>query len=492
MNKRCLLVALLFPLICFVSCHSGDEKWTELFNGKDLNGWESPENPGSFYVENGLLVCNGPHSDLFYVGDFKKGVFRNFELVAEVKTMSGANSGIFFHTQEQEKGALLRGYEVQINNSYMREGDFQELKKTGSLYGVRNVYYPTASDNEWFELKVRVVENQCQVWVNGVQVVEYIQPDSPYRTKNDRWKIFSAGRIALQCHDEQSKVFFKSIRICPLAKEEKRISPMPDEWDRKVTKLHHENFPLIDLHTHLKGGLTLDEVVASSLKLGINYGVAPNCGLKFPVTDDVSLNAYLDTVATRPIFRGMQAEGREWITLFTPEAVARFDYVFTDAMTWTDNKGRRMRLWIPEEVFVDDPQDFMEELVAKVEAIFSKEPIDIYVNPTFLPAVIADRYEELWTDERIDRIVKVLAENRVALEINARYRIPSEKILRKAKEAGVRFIFGTNNTGNDLGTIDYCFEMQEKLGLTYKNMFMPGKQLEKPVLKKGFPSVVVG
>lgn len=492
MNKLRLLAVLILALNFLVSCHSGDEKWTELFNGKDLTGWKAFENPESFRVVDGLLACDGSRSHLFYVGDYKKGVFRNFELVAEVKTMPGANSGIFFHTQDQEAGALLRGYEVQINNSYEREGDFQELRKTGSLYGIRNVYYPTVKDEEWFELKVRVVENQCQIWVNGTQVVDYIQPDSPYRPENDAWQVFSAGRIALQCHDEQSKVFFKSIRVRPLAKEEKRVPPMSDEWDRKVTKLHHENFPLIDLHTHLKGGLTLDEVIANSLKLGINYGVAPNCGLKFPVTDDASLAAYMDTVASRPIFRGMQAEGREWITLFSPEAVARFDYVFTDAMTWSDHKGRRMRLWIPEEVFVDDPQEFMDELVSKIEAIFSQEPVDIYVNPTFLPAVVADRYDELWTDERIDRVVKVLAENNVALEINARYRIPSEKILRKAKEAGVHFTFGTNNTGNDLGTLDYCFEMQQVLGLTYKDMFVPRKQNEKPVMQKGFPSKITG
>ncbi|MDP2339160.1 MAG: hypothetical protein Q8N05_22425 [Bacteroidota bacterium] len=118
----------------------------------------------------------------------------------------------------------------------------------------------------------------------------------------------------------------------------------------------------------------------------------------------------------------------------------------------------------------------------------SKEPIDIHVNPTYLPAVIADKYDELWTDARIERFVKVLADNHVALEINSRFKLPSEKILRKAKAAGVKFSFGTNNTGPDLGTLDYSLEMKEKLGLTYKDMFMPKKQNEKPVLVKGLPA----
>ena len=30
--------------------------------------------------------------------------------------------------------------------------------------------------------------------------------------------------------------------------------------------------------------------------------------------------------------------------MFSRQAAALFDYVFTDSMTWTDNRGRRMRL----------------------------------------------------------------------------------------------------------------------------------------------------
>ncbi len=492
MKKNTRQLYFVLSILLFISCSEKEPQWTELFNGKDLSGWTANEHSESFKVEGGLLVANGPISHLFYTGDFKKGVFHNFELKAMVKTEPNSNSGIVFHTQEQPYGPLLRGYEVQINNSYERPGDFQELKKTGSIYGIRNIYYNTVNDGEWFELSFKVVENRCEVFVNGTKVVDYIQPDEPYRPKNDKLKVFSTGRIALQSHDEQSKVYFKSIQVKPLPKAEKSEMPVSKEWDDKVTKMMFENFPLIDFHVHLKGGLTIAQACENSVKLGINYGIAPNCGLKFPVTDDASLAAYMDTVKSQPIFRGMQAEGREWVTLFSPEAVAKFDYVFTDGMTWTDHKGRRMRLWIKEEAFVDDEQKFMDELVGKIESVLSQEPVDIHVNPTFLPAVIADKYEELWTDARIDRFVKVLADNNVALEINARYKLPSEKILRKAKEAGVKFSFGTNNTGADLGTIDYCFEIKEKLGLTYKDMFMPKKHTEKPVLVKGLPAKITG
>ena len=484
---------ILLPVLLFVgtACRH-DNKTISLFNGENLEGWTAPENPGSFWVEEGAIVCHGERSHLYYMGKSQDGIFKNFELTAQVKTLPGSNSGIFFHTKEQEKSWPLKGYEVQVNNSYTGTTENPELRKTGSLYNFRNVYYPTADDGEWFEMKIRVVENHVEIFVDGEQVVDYIQPDEPYRAHNDRYKVIDRGRIALQAHDPNSTVYFKDLQLTVLPDGEKLEPPVDKDWDTKITRMHMANFPVVDFHVHLKGGLTIEQAAENSMKLGINYGIAPNCGLRFPVTDDESLAAYMDTVKGKPVFKGMQAEGREWVTLFSPEAVAKFDYVFTDAMTWTDKKGRRMRLWIPEEVFVDDEQEFMEELISKIENIVSKEPIDIHVNPTYLPDVIADKYDELWTDERIGRFVKVLADNGVALEINSGRKIPSEKILRRAKEAGVKFSFGTNNVTPDFGKLDYSLEMAEKLGLTYKDMFMPKPQGQKPVQIKGLPSAVTG
>jgi len=193
-----------------------------------------------------------------------------------------------------------------------------------------------------------------------------------------------------------------------------------------------------------------------------------------------------------PTFKGMQAEGREWITLFSPEAVSKFDYVFTDAMTFTDYKGRRTRIWIPEEVWVDNKQQFMDQLVEKIEAIFSQEPVDIYVNPTVLPEVIRDDYDELWTEDRMKRVIKVLADNNVALEINARYKVPSAKMIKMAKAAGVKFTFGTNNTGRDLGHLEYCIQMLEECKLTPNDMFEIKPDSLKPVNVKGFPDKITG
>ncbi len=137
----------------------------------------------------------------------------------------------------------------------------------------------------------------------------------------------------------------------------------------------------------------------------------------------------------QPAFVAMQAEGREWVTMFSKQTRAKFDYVFTDGMTWSNPAGKRMRLWIPEEVEIGpDEQAFMDLLVSKIVGILETEPIDIYVNATFLPAAIAPRYDALWTEERMTRVIDAAVKNGVAIEIGARYKIPSEAFLRLAKE----------------------------------------------------------
>jgi hypothetical protein len=234
---------------------------------------------------------------------------------------------------------------------------------------------------------------------------------------------------------------------------------------------------LIDLHTHLKGGLTEEQALAHARRYGYTYGIAVNCGIKMGFETNEALKEYLDNHESSPFtWHAMQAEGREWLELFSEESRSRFDYVFTDAMTWTNDEGKRMRLWIKEETEVGDPQDFMEQLVDRIVKIVTTEPIDIYVNPTYLPPEIADRYDELWTGERIDRVVAALAESGVALEINNRNRIPRPLFLKKARDAGVKFTFGTNNGGaGDLGRMDYAIEMAGELGLTPGDMWIPGQ-----------------
>lgn len=245
---------------------------------------------------------------------------------------------------------------------------------------------------------------------------------------------------------------------------------------QRISELKAAGYDIVDYHAHLKGGLTMEELLDHSKKTGIRYGVAFNAGIGFPITDDANLLENYKKYKDYPVYMAMQAEGREWVTMFSKESISTFDYVFTDAMTWTDNKGRRMRLWMPEEVFVDDKDDFMEQLVAKIVEVMENEPIDIYVNSTFLPDVLQAEYNALWTEARMDKVIHAASENHIAIEINARYKIPSATFIKRAKSAGVKFSMGTNNADRELGTLDYAIEMVAVCDLKPGDFFKPKKK----------------
>jgi len=192
----------------------------------------------------------------------------------------------------------------------------------------------------------------------------------------------------------------------------------------------------------------------------------------------------------QPVFVAFQAEGREWVKMFSKPTLAKFDYLFTDSMTFTDDDGRRMRLWIPSEVGeIRDPERFMDMFVSRTLGVLNHEPIDIYVNPTFLPDVIAAQYDRLWTPERRSKVIEALRRNDVALEINNRYRLPSATFIKEARQAGVRFAFGTNNGGvRDLGRLEHSVAMVRECGLTWQDIFVPKPDGEKPVQKRGLPA----
>ncbi len=244
---------------------------------------------------------------------------------------------------------------------------------------------------------------------------------------------------------------------------------------KKIAALEQAGYDITDYHAHLKGGLTMEQLLEHGEKTGITYGVAVNCGWGFPVQNDSALSAYYHNMKDYPAYTAMQAEGREWLDMFNPDSVALFDYVFTDALTWFDKEGRRTRLWIDDEVFIDDVEEFMDYYVDQIVTIITSEPVDIFVNPTFLPGVIRDRYDELWTEQRMQKVVNALAVTGMALEINARTRIPSPAFIKLAKANGVKFTLGTNNTNADLGYLEYGLEMIGECDLEPGDFWRVGK-----------------
>ena len=464
--------------------------WTDLFDGKTLNGWRASESRDSWKVTDGQLAADGARSHLFYAGPVRGASFRNFELEVEAVAQPACNSGVYFHTAFQEKGFPEKGFEVQVNNTATGEGSYLERKKTGSLYGIRNVYKQLVRDGEWFRMAVAVRGKNIQVRVNGTLVVDYTEPVPPFIPAGlEKERFLDQGTFALQCHDPGSKARFRGIRVRPLPDNEPTPggpAPAADATFRELIDLGRRNFPVVDYHAHLKGGLTIEELLAKGRREGIQYGIAVNCGKGFPVENDDGARRFLESMRGQPVFVAMQAEGREWTQMFSRQAAGLFDYVFTDSMTWTDNRGKRMRLWIPEEVgAIADEQEFMETLVERAVGILEKEPIDIYVNPTFLPDVIASGYERLWTDARMKKVAEAAARNGVAVEINDRYRLPSQRFITTARDAGCKFSFGTNNGGAaDLKRCEYGLEMVRACKLGWQHFFVPAAPGARAVDRK--------
>jgi len=236
----------------------------------------------------------------------------------------------------------------------------------------------------------------------------------------------------------------------------------------------NEPFPITDLHIHLKGNLTMEAAIAKSKAENINYGIAFNCGLKFPIHSDSQIDSVINIMENYPQFySAMQAEGREWVNIFSRESMNKFDYVFTDAMTFTDEKGRRNRIWMKDETWIDNEEEFMDYLVNTIVKIMNEEPIDIYVNSTFLPAQMAGRYDSFWTPERMDKVINAAKANNIAIEINNRYKIPSETFIKRAKKAGVKFTVGTNNADENFSGAEYALEMIQKCNLKQDDFFLP-------------------
>ena len=184
--------------------------WISLFNGENLDGWKGGVNASTFSVEDGTIKVDGERAHLFYAGEVENHTFKNFELKATVMTKPGANSRIYIHTQYQEDGWPLHGYEVQVNNS---QGDW---KRTGSLYNIVDIKENYAVDNEWYTEYVKVQGKRIIVKINDIVVVDYTEPEKPFREGDGIYRVLGTGTFALQGHDPGSIVFYKDIMVRPL------------------------------------------------------------------------------------------------------------------------------------------------------------------------------------------------------------------------------------------------------------------------------------
>ena len=403
-----------------------------------------------------------------------EGNYQNFQIQGQALTEKDAEASLLFHTDGES------GYEVLFHN-----GPINGSRKTGSLSAIRNLYRSLAQDEEWFDFEVAVRGQNIAIKINGTDVVCYTEPKQPYRIDAYAKRLIGSGDIILQ--GKRGTVKFRNLAITPLeadAVNPNDTLPPVDEQNDAIIRLQQQNFPVIDYHVHLKGGLTKEIAHALSMNYGINYGVAPNAGeggVGRMLADDKEVYDYFEEVKPLPFLCGVQGEGRKWTATFSQEALGIFDYLFTDAMTIMDHKNRNSRIYRAEEVHYDGvtKEQYMEQIVDQTVKILTNEPADIFANPTYIPEDMQADYDKLWTDERINRVLDVMKEHSIALEINPRYKIPSLKIIQMAKDRGLKFTFGTNNVDANFGKLEYCIEAIEQCGITTDDLWFPSMSIRK-------------
>ncbi len=259
MNRRVTCTLLLLGLFCWAGLAKAEkpEKWIQLFNGKNLDGWipkitgyEVGENFGNtFRVEDGVLKVvydqydqfNGRFGHLFY-----KKPFSHYRLRVEYrfvgKQLKGGpawarrNSGIMIHSQAPETMRKDQKFPVSIEVQLL--GGFAKGKRptanlctpgTNVVMNGRLVTRhctssssPTFRGDQWVTVEVEVHGSKLiRHIVNGKVVLEYSQPQLDERDPDAKRllqagapKLLESGYICLQ--SESHPVEFRKVELLVL------------------------------------------------------------------------------------------------------------------------------------------------------------------------------------------------------------------------------------------------------------------------------------
>jgi hypothetical protein len=137
----------------------------ELFNGKDLSGWQLMEadRKNGFTVDSGVLINKPVHVEGEHggYGNLRTtGEYNDFKLNLQVNIPAGSNSGIY-----------LRGiYEVQVMDSYQKPLDPHNM---GAVYS--RITPSVAAEKpagEWQDFEIILYKRHVTVTLNGIKIID--------------------------------------------------------------------------------------------------------------------------------------------------------------------------------------------------------------------------------------------------------------------------------------------------------------------------------
>jgi len=181
-------------------------KPVELFNGKDLDGWEltNPTSANGWSVKDGILVNNPVKQEGKHYGNLRtKATFEDFNIKLETKVDKGGNSGVY-----------LRGiYEVQVEDSYGQPVDSHHM---GGIYSrITPTVAAEKPAGEWQSLDITLADRHVTVKLNGKTIID----NQPLLgcTGGALWSDeFKPGPIYLQ--GDHTGIAYRNIVLTPITK----------------------------------------------------------------------------------------------------------------------------------------------------------------------------------------------------------------------------------------------------------------------------------
>ncbi|HEX6925714.1 MAG TPA: PHP domain-containing protein [Longimicrobiaceae bacterium] len=243
-----------------------------------------------------------------------------------------------------------------------------------------------------------------------------------------------------------------------------------------------------DLHVHTTmsdGEVPLEEVVRIAADRGVAVGIADHVSTRNPsrfVATLPQLHAYLEAIEAQPVYVAAEFCWCDPFAAQLPaEIMDRFHYRIGSNHGFALPGGGWGSPWwttLPPP-WDDRPQELMEHMVANLCDLVRTMPIEIVAHSTFMPAALLDLEGDVhawWTEEREDRFVEAVVRSSVAIEISSRYRLPHDRLLRKALEAGARFSLGSDgHRASQVANLDWALQTARRVGIGEREMFVPGE-----------------
>lgn len=193
------------------SSASQSQSWSNLFNGKNLEGWKMLNGQAQYLALNneivGTTVLGSPNSFLA-----TEKSFGDFILELEFKVDGQNNSGVQIRSESKPdyQNGRVHGYQIEIDPSNrMWTGGIYDEARREWLYTLEyNSFAKSAfKKSEWNTMRVECIGPRIRTWINGVAASQIIDDMTPN------------GFIALQVHSiskpEEAgiKIHWRNIRI---------------------------------------------------------------------------------------------------------------------------------------------------------------------------------------------------------------------------------------------------------------------------------------